>query len=111
MRLNVTRWNGSEQGIGDPSETALNWPPEADAARGSDAVRRSVAAERCRSGAVTGRMLPPGTYIWRLKTRLPDRKGQWCRVLARGRLNSCLVEFNDGVRVVTSRWAVRKVRA
>lgn len=29
-------------------------------------------------------------------------------VLARGKLNSCLVEFADGLRVVTSRYAVRK---
>jgi len=50
-------------------------------------------------------------YVWRIKTRLPERKGQRCRVLARGRLNSCLVEFSDGTRVVTSRWSVRKIAA
>ena len=48
------------------------------------------------------------THVWRIKTRLPERKGQSCRVLARGKLNTCLVEFADGTRVVTSRWAVRK---
>lgn len=48
------------------------------------------------------------THVWRIKTRLPERKGQTCRVLARGKLNSCLVEFADGTRVVTSRWSVRK---
>jgi hypothetical protein len=42
-------------------------------------------------------------YIWRVKTRLPERYGTRCKVLARGRLNSCLVEFKDGFRVVTSR--------
>jgi hypothetical protein len=52
-----------------------------------------------------------GTHVWRLRTRLPERKGHVCRVVARGRLNSCLVEFADGARVVTSRWAVRKLRA
>lgn len=51
------------------------------------------------------------THVWRVKTRLPERKGQLCRVAARGRLNSCLVEFPDGFRVITSRWSVRKVRA
>lgn len=51
------------------------------------------------------------THVWRIKTRLPERKGQLCRVLARGRLNTCLVEFADGTRVVTSRWAVRKIVA
>ena len=50
-------------------------------------------------------------YVWRIKTRLPERKGQQCRVLARGKLNSCLVEFADGTRVVTSRWSVRKIVA
>jgi hypothetical protein len=50
-------------------------------------------------------------YFWRIKTRLPERRGQRCRVLARGRLNSCLVEFSDGVRVVTSRWSIRKAPA
>jgi hypothetical protein len=46
--------------------------------------------------------------IWFWKTRLPERKGQPCRVLARGKMNSILVEFEDGVKVVTSRFAVRK---
>ena len=44
--------------------------------------------------------------FWR--SRLPDRKGEPCRVLVRGALNSVLVEFGDGTRVVTSRWAVRR---
>jgi hypothetical protein len=47
------------------------------------------------------------TWFWRC--RLPERKGHACRVLIRTRAaNSCLVEFEDGYRVVTSRWAVRK---
>lgn len=48
------------------------------------------------------------THIWYWRKRLPERKGQRCRVLARGALNSILVEFHDGFRVVTSRYAVRK---
>ena len=36
------------------------------------------------------------------------RKGQWCRVTARGTLNSCRVEFDDGFVMVTSRNALRK---
>jgi predicted SprT family Zn-dependent metalloprotease len=47
-------------------------------------------------------------YTWRVKTRLPERKGSPCRVLARGRMNSALVEFTDGYRVVTSRNYLRK---
>lgn len=47
-------------------------------------------------------------YYWRVATRLPERKGQPCRVLVLGRLNSCLVEFEDGYRVVTSRNYLRR---
>jgi hypothetical protein len=64
-------------------------------------------------------------YAWRWKT-MPDpwgppgqrvvhplahRAGDRCRVLARGRLNSILVEFQDGQRVITSRYAVRRAAA
>jgi hypothetical protein len=48
------------------------------------------------------------THVWFWKSRLPERKGQPCKVIARGRMNSILVEFEDGFRVVTSRYAVRK---
>jgi hypothetical protein len=47
-------------------------------------------------------------YVWRLRARQPDRHGQPCRVTARGKLNSCRVEFPDGFWVITSRWAVRR---
>jgi len=47
---------------------------------------------------------------WRVRTRLPERFGQRCRVLCRGAMNSCAVEFADGYRVVTSRWYVRRAR-
>jgi len=50
------------------------------------------------------------THVWYWRKRLPDRHGQPCRILVRGKLNSCLVEFQDGYRVVTSRWAVRKAK-
>lgn len=49
-------------------------------------------------------------YIWYWRTKLPDRKNQRCRVLVRGKMNSILVEFMDGYRVVTSRFAVRSVK-
>jgi hypothetical protein len=49
------------------------------------------------------------THVW-FWHRL-GRKGQLCRVLARGKLNSILVEFEDGYRVITSRYAVRKLSA
>lgn len=47
-------------------------------------------------------------HVWYWRSRLPERKGSPCRVVARSRrLGSVLVEFEDGVRVVTSRYAVR----
>jgi hypothetical protein len=51
------------------------------------------------------------THFWRVRTRLPDRYGQPCRVLARGALNTILVEFADGFRVTTSRFYVRRLPA
>ncbi len=50
--------------------------------------------------------------VWRITTELPERKGHRCRVLVRSRrMNSCLVEFEDGYRVVTSRNSVRRAPA
>lgn len=49
--------------------------------------------------------------VWRWRKWLPNRKGQRCRMLARGTKNSCLIEFEaDGFRVITSRYAVRKIK-
>lgn len=48
------------------------------------------------------------THYWRVRARLPERFGQMCRVLAFGRLNAVLIEFDDGLRVVTSRYYVRR---
>jgi hypothetical protein len=50
------------------------------------------------------------THIWRVRTRLGDRFGTRCKVLSRGGMNSILVEFSDGLRVVTSRFYVRRVK-
>lgn len=47
-------------------------------------------------------------HVWFWRARLPERKGQPCRVVSRGRMNSIMVEFPDGHRVITSRYAVRK---
>jgi hypothetical protein len=48
-------------------------------------------------------------YIWRVKARLPERYLAVCKVLRRGKRNSCLVEFEDGYRVITSRNYVMKL--
>lgn len=49
-------------------------------------------------------------YVWAWDSRpLPSRKGERCRVLVRGSMNSALVEFiTDGYRVVTSRNGLRR---
>jgi len=47
-------------------------------------------------------------YRWN-RPGLIGRKGTVCIVLARGRMNTCLVKFEDGFRAVTSRNALRKV--
>jgi hypothetical protein len=50
------------------------------------------------------------THTWYFKKFLPDRTGQPCRVLARGRNGNILVEFADGFKAVTLRFAVRKIK-
>lgn len=52
-------------------------------------------------------MMSKFTHVWYWRSRLPERKGRRCRVLARGRMNSILVEFGDGFKVITSRFAIR----
>jgi len=52
----------------------------------------------------------PIRYVWRVRTRLRERFGQSCIVLVRSRrMNSALVQFADGYRVVTSRNYLRKL--
>lgn len=53
-------------------------------------------------------------YVWGPRFRVPglpvlDRKGQLCRVLARGAMNSAAVEFEDGYTAIVSRNALRRV--
>lgn len=52
----------------------------------------------------------PFDRYWRIRTTLPDRLGHRLRVLARGKLNSALVEFEDGTRHIVNRWSFRKVQ-
>lgn len=71
-----------------------------------------------RVGAGTGRQAVPPSgeggdtgplYRWRWRARLPERRGELFRVLARGKLNACLIRFEaDGAIVVTSRNALRR---
>ena len=49
-------------------------------------------------------------YYWRVKTKHPEYYKQPCKVLARGKMNSCLVEFIDGHKIITSRNYMRRRR-
>jgi len=49
-------------------------------------------------------------YFWRVRTRYPERFGEKCAVLVRGKQNNCLVQFEDGFKTVTSRNFVRKIK-
>jgi hypothetical protein len=46
-------------------------------------------------------------FVWE-RPGLPGRKGQRCQVLARGKLNSCWIQFEDGYQAVVSRNALRR---
>jgi len=48
----------------------------------------------------------PYIYRWRRNGRI----GQRCKVTVRGTMNSCLVVFEDGYTMVTSRNAIRKAK-
>lgn len=48
----------------------------------------------------------PYRFVWSRE----GRKGQPCRILVRGKMNSILVEFPDGFRMVTSFNAIRRNR-
>lgn len=49
------------------------------------------------------------THRWFWRKYLGERRDQPCGLLAVGAMNSILVEFEDGHRVVTSRYAVRRL--
>jgi hypothetical protein len=49
------------------------------------------------------------THYWRLRATLPERHGMPCRIVATGRLNSICIEFEDGVRHIVNRYAVRRL--
>ena len=56
---------------------------------------------------------PVYRYVWGPRGNLPgalSRKGQRCRLLVRGGMNSALIEFEDGSQAVVSRNALRKER-
>ncbi len=65
---------------------------------------------RLRARTVEAPLALPVDYpmVWRVSCRLPERKGQRCRVVASGAKWTSLVEFEDGFRVFTSRRYLRR---
>ena len=53
---------------------------------------------------------PSGSTAYVYRWDRQGRKGQTCRLLARGKMNSCCVEFEDGYRMITSRNAIKRAR-
>jgi len=51
----------------------------------------------------------PYVYYWD-HPEGASRKGRRCRVIVRGKMNSCQVEFEDGFNMITSRNAIRKAK-
>ena len=49
-------------------------------------------------------------FSWGNNPKRATLKGRRCAVLVRGRMNSCLVEFEDGRKEVVSRNAIRKLK-
>lgn len=47
-------------------------------------------------------------YRWAWHVKHGERFGQPCRVWARGTMNSIGVEWPDGFRTVTARYAIRR---
>ena len=50
-------------------------------------------------------------YCWGNNPKRVTMKGRKCKVLIRSKMNSILIEFEDGQRECVSRWSVRKIRS
>lgn len=53
-------------------------------------------------------MTYPYVYAWRNNAKRETLHGRRCRVLARGAMNSAMIEFEDGQVEIVSRNALRK---
>jgi hypothetical protein len=49
-------------------------------------------------------------YVWGNNPKRATMKGRKCKVVARGAMNSCMVEFEDGQREIVSRNSIRKIK-
>jgi hypothetical protein len=78
-----------------------------DYRRASGENRKILAGYRMNSGTSDKSF----DHFWFWKQRIPERKGRKCRVLIRTKAgHNCLVEFEDGFLVITSQWAVRRLK-
>lgn len=50
-------------------------------------------------------------YVWKNNPRRKELHGRECRIVARGKMNSILIEFEDGLRECVSRNSVRRIKA
>lgn len=50
----------------------------------------------------------PYIFFWKNNQRRTELKGKKLKVLCRGRMNSCLVEFENGNKEIISRNAIRR---
>lgn len=81
------------------------------AEEGNSCLQTPGTCESCPNWGKThepGYVLAVTLYVYRWNRM--GRKGQLCRVLKRGKRNSCLVEFIDGYQAVTSRNAIMRYR-
>lgn len=64
-----------------------------------------ITATRTRAGAaqMTHR------YVWRNNAKRATMYNRPCRIVARGTMNSIMIEFEDGQREIVSRYAVRRL--
>ncbi len=49
-------------------------------------------------------------YRWKNNTKRTELYGRKCKVITRGKMNTILVEFENGERVTTSRYAVLPIK-
>ncbi len=50
------------------------------------------------------------TYYWGNNSKRKTMKGRKCKVLTAGKMNSILIEFENGQRECVSRRAVRRIK-
>jgi hypothetical protein len=49
-------------------------------------------------------------YAWGNNEKRKTMKGRKCAVISRGKMNSCLIEFENKQREIVSRNSIRKIK-